>query len=275
MSGALPPLSLSILGVEPLDEFTLEIADFIHHTIMTRKSNAELGVRESKIEVEVKIGVIRETGTGMRLRMPVLVETILDSSIMDVRFESNMSMRQHQHLNQLLNKLHVTSQEPGHTASPIGYAHHFLTDSFYGAGDARVRVTRNDKTKEVTALRKIKLANLEIYSPKKQADWRVTVSLECPVEHPTGTAGHSRRKDRLSYQHEEFSIDLTQVQVSDGTGPLHELELEILRPDLVLSLAHKRNDPNVSEVERSGFDELIRAFVNNARILVRNVCESG
>jgi len=37
--------------------------------------------------------------------------------------------------------------------------------------------------------------------------------------------------------------------------------------------AAKRNDMNVPEAERSAFDELIRAFVNNARILVRNSSE--
>lgn len=51
---------------------------------------------------------------------------------------------------------------------------------------------------------------------------------------------------------------------------LHELELELARPEYLLSTAAKRGDPNASEPERSAFDELIRAFVNNARILVRN-----
>lgn len=51
---------------------------------------------------------------------------------------------------------------------------------------------------------------------------------------------------------------------------LHELEVELARPDYLLSTALKRGDPNASEADRSAFDELIRAFVNNARILVRN-----
>ena len=33
---SLPPLSPSILGVEPFDEFIMEIADFIYHMIKTR-----------------------------------------------------------------------------------------------------------------------------------------------------------------------------------------------------------------------------------------------
>lgn len=55
----------------------------------------------------------------------------------------------------------------------------------------------------------------------------------------------------------------------------HELELEIKRPALLLATAAKRGDPNASEHERNAFDELIRAFVNNARILVRNATGEG
>ena len=66
----LPPLSLSILGVEPLDEFIREIADFVHHMIMTRP---DLG--DAKVEVEAKVGVLRDKVQGHRLILPVLVET--------------------------------------------------------------------------------------------------------------------------------------------------------------------------------------------------------
>jgi polynucleotide 5'-triphosphatase len=95
----------------------------------------------------------------------------------------------------------------------------------------------------------------------------------------------------MSYTHEEFVIDLTQVTSTSGPNSkvssitvepfvrsqtllqaeiLHELEVELARPDYLLATAAKRGDPTVSEVERSAFDELIRAFVNNARVLVRN-----
>lgn len=81
----------------------------------------------------------------------------------------------------------------------------------------------------------------------------------------------------MSYSHEEFIIDLTQVTstMSPNAPPqiFHELELEIARSDLLLATAAKRNDISVSEHERCAFDELIRAFVNNARILVRNSSE--
>ena len=49
--------------------------------------------------------------------------------------------------------------------------------------------------------------------------------------------------------------------------------MEIARPSYLLAAAMKRNHPEASEIEKSAFDELIRAFVNNARILVRNAGE--
>ena len=69
-SQPLQPLSLSILGVEPLDEFIKEIADFVHHMIKTRPDHPN-----AKVEVEAKIGVLRDRNTAQRLALPVLVET--------------------------------------------------------------------------------------------------------------------------------------------------------------------------------------------------------
>ncbi|KAF8887182.1 mRNA capping enzyme [Infundibulicybe gibba] len=275
-SSSLPPLSLSILGVEPLDEFIKEIADFVHHMIMNRP---DIG---GNVELEAKIGILRERGTGQRLALPVLVETILAPDSIECRFESNMSVHQHKHYNQLLNNLKTVSSQSSHHSSQLQYSHLHLVDSFYSVENSqdrdKIRVTREEKTGSVRdCMRKVRLGDLNIYSPKRAADWRVSVNLEVPVTHPLGTPTLTRRKDRMSYSHEEFNIDLTQV--TSTTSPmappqiLHELELEVARPDLLLSTATRRGDPNVSEHERSAFDELIRAFVNNARILVRNSSE--
>lgn len=67
----LPPLSVSILGVEPLDEFIREIADFVHHMIMTRPTNAP----NARVEVEAKIGILKYRNSNNRFALPVLVET--------------------------------------------------------------------------------------------------------------------------------------------------------------------------------------------------------
>ncbi|KAF5360375.1 hypothetical protein D9756_004919 [Leucocoprinus leucothites] len=280
-SGSLPPLSLSILGVEPLDEFVKEVADFVYHMITVVSPNYPPG----KIEVEAKVGILRDKQSGRRLELPVLVETILQPDSVDTRFESNMSAQQHKHFNNRLNQLTSASQQPSHPASPLKYTHQLLKDSFYpldpnssNSDRDKIRVTKDEKTNQmVECIHKIRLGDLNIYSPKHHGDWRVSVNVEVPKQHPIGTALNTRKKDRLSYSHEEFIIDLTQVtsQASAAAPPqvTHELEVEIARSDLLKSLAARRNDPNVSEHERSAFDELIRAFVNNARILVRNAIE--
>ena len=66
---ALRPLSLSILGVEPLDEFIREIADWIHEKIMKLQNT------QGVIEVEAKLGVLKYKDADMRLGHPVRVET--------------------------------------------------------------------------------------------------------------------------------------------------------------------------------------------------------
>lgn len=55
---------------------------------------------------------------------------------------------------------------------------------------------------------------------------------------------------------------------------LHELELELNASamPILLHSASCRNstDPSVPQEQREEFDDIIRIFVNNARILVRN-----
>ncbi len=72
----LPSLSQSILGIEPLDELIREVADWVHYVITHRQELA--GV----VEVEAKIGVLRDTATGQRLNLPVLTETGMYHSVM-------------------------------------------------------------------------------------------------------------------------------------------------------------------------------------------------
>lgn len=86
--GSLPPLSLSILGVEPLDEFVREVADFIHHMIMTRKEH--VGSAEGNVEVEAKVGILRDKASGQRLQFPVLVET--SAYVLPVRAASFLTL---------------------------------------------------------------------------------------------------------------------------------------------------------------------------------------
>jgi polynucleotide 5'-triphosphatase len=92
---------------------------------------------------------------------------------------------QHKHYNALLNKLKEESDKPGYHSSPIAYTHTHLVDSFYAPDNLgereKIRVTRNDKTGEVLAtVKKVRLGNLDVYSPKRAADWRISVNVEVP-----------------------------------------------------------------------------------------------
>ncbi|EJC98104.1 mRNA capping enzyme [Fomitiporia mediterranea MF3/22] len=268
MGTNLKPLSLSILGVEPLDEFIREIADFIYECIRTRPDV------DGQVEVEAKLGLLKYRDDNVRVAFPVRSEAIISSD--DHRFESNMTALQHKHFNQRLNQLEASSHRPDYPSSPIRYQHSYLIDSFYPSeGSDKIRVTRDEKTGDVKeCMKKIRLGNLDIFSPKNNADWRVSVNMEIPVPHPVGSVSFSRRKDRMSYSHEEFVIDLTQVTQTSGPGGqpqiMHELEVELARPSVLLSTAAVRGAENAPPLERDAYDELIRAFVNNVRVLVRN-----
>lgn len=72
----------------------------------------------------------------------------------------------------------------------------------------------------------------------------------------------------MTYTHQAFQIDLTQVNaVSDSAKFQHELEVEFRDTKEMMQLASLRS----RNVEGGwAFDELVRVFVNNVRILVRN-----
>lgn len=107
---------------------------------------------------------------------------------------ASLCQRQHARLNQFLNKeVEFCSGKAGphpilqpHHYYPITYKHTHTTDSFFpasqmSASGAKRRVTTNDKTGQVVeCMEKIKLANLNVYSPNEEFDWRVSVNLELP-----------------------------------------------------------------------------------------------
>jgi len=64
----------------------------------------------------------------------------------------------------------------------MDYSHVKLIDNFYPSdNNDKIRVTRDEKTGAVLeTMKKIRLGDLNIYSPKNMADWRVSVNLEVP-----------------------------------------------------------------------------------------------
>lgn len=120
---------------------------------------------------------------------------------------------------------------------PLSYAHKKERDTFYEVSAAdlppvirhnlnprhkpRVRVTTDQRTGEVLAkIIKCRVADFDVYSPSTHVDWRVSVNLEMEYEgdiHNLTVADAARggrgerNKDRMSYRHLAYQVDLTQV----------------------------------------------------------------
>lgn len=138
--------------------------------------------------------------------------------------------------------------QPGSKRIPLTYAHKKERDIFYEISASalppviqhnlhprhkpKVRVTSDQRTGEILAkIVKCRLADLDVYSPRTCLDWRVSVNLEMNYEgdvsdlvvasdnlNNAGMAGKKtveRNKDRMSYRHLAYQIDLTQVATTE------------------------------------------------------------
>lgn len=123
------------------------------------------------------------------------------------------------------------------TRIPLSYAHKKERDTFYEVNPnelppvirqnlnprhkPKVRVTTDQKTGEVLAkIIKCRVADIDVYSPRTTVDWRVSVNLEMeyegdyrslPIVDAARGGRGERNKDRMSYRHLAYQIDLTQV----------------------------------------------------------------
>lgn len=129
----------------------------------------------------------------------------------------------------------------------MDYAHTYECDTFYDLSQSgiltlpksirdqidprdrrarqKVRVTTNSKTGQpIAQIIKVRVADMDIYSPQTLFDWRISVNVEMKIEGDfrrliepgdAGRTSHDRNKDRLSYKHLQYQIDLTQVTSAD------------------------------------------------------------
>lgn len=160
----------------------------------------------------------------------------------------------------------------------------------------RVRVTYDQKTGEVlNKIIKARVADISIHLPTCPMDCRLSVNLEMQwdgsVEELEQHAKNQterqpdRNKDRLSYTHGPYQIDLTQVtqtisdRVVSSTIPVypsltnhfqgqrtekeHELEIELASGILV------DQGKRALEGKPHRYPELIEGFIDNVRLLAR------
>jgi len=140
----------------------------------------------------------------------------------------------------------------------------------------KVRRTFEKATGELKAsIIKTRVADLDIYSPRDSFDYRLSVSVESPWDGPeehlitsSNDAGADRMKDRLSYKHRDYQIDLTQIMHRNADHKDHEVEIEINAPALMAALdGPQREQPEL-------YEKCVNGFVDNIRILAQKATDA-
>jgi hypothetical protein len=272
-----------------------KICDFLFQNVV----NVDWRFDErTKVEVEAKLGSIKDWNDDRsRLKLPILTDVVLDPHGPRPRFESSMKSDQHARLNKYLNSAVQQSQRPDRRV--IEYKHLRETDYFYDIpqmalnlldpivldlhnrsgrkGAPRLRVTRDNVTGEITAvIVKTRLQDMEVRCPNDEFDFRISISLETQwtnpgyeqfPEHLDHGVRTTRNKDRLSYRHQGFLVDLTQVtpftRPGEKSEKIHELEIE-MDVDKLVEEGYKNlnNQPNQ-------YTDLIHVFLNNVKVVNR------
>ncbi|KAH6620495.1 CYTH-like domain-containing protein [Boeremia exigua] len=289
------------------DDVTRKVCDFIWTTAVNNDL-VRKAIQESphtQLEVEARWGQIIDKhrgSAGERLRGVHDTECVVrKTDVLDIKFESTMTMEQHKRMNKYLNG-QVQSSVPasGNQRPEVKYHHTKEIDQFYDLGQTgfdklpptvrvmiaqsgkaeRVRVSVDAKTGHVIRkMIKLRIANLEISSPQTEWDYRIGINLEInypgaveelepSIEKGKTLRDMQRQKDRMSYSWlGAYQIDLTQVV--QGPAKNHELELE-LDSQVLMSEADK-----VRRREGSGFESLINGMLNNLRVLSREITPQG
>ncbi|KAK2738444.1 mRNA-capping enzyme subunit beta [Myotisia sp. PD_48] len=297
---SLGPWEPSITGLIPHEETTKIICDFLFKHVVIKK---ELGAGPAGgaaigsgaiIEVEAKLGRLIDKNRRERIRLPVLTECVIskEDPSLKLQFESSMSLAQHKSLNEFLNEAVKKSLMPGANRIPLAYAHKRELDTFYEISASalppvvqhhlhhhhkpKVRVTTDAQTGAVLArIVKCRIADLDVHSPRTFLDWRISVNLEMNYEGDVSQLqqvsdsrrGADRNKDRMSYRHLAYQIDLTQVGSSDNTSNFdHELEIEISAAEI-----RRQGEMALSGDASHRYEDLIKGFVDNVRVLARAV----
>ena len=208
----------SIFGQAPTPDLVEHVRMFLKHAINSnmetkRKLESNPKFQLVEIEIEAKLGTIIDRNTNKRIQLPVYDETVCTYE--NIRFNSDMSMQQHQQYNQFLNSFVSNTK----SSENMRYEHTKVVDEFITTPEFKIRRTRDHATKELKrVIYKKRLSDLNIFMPTHPLDIRISVNLECVFRNDcdAGRLEHQRIKDRLSYASYPFQVDLTQVKNNDN-----------------------------------------------------------
>ncbi|KAK9465349.1 CYTH-like domain-containing protein [Lipomyces arxii] len=258
----------TLTNMEPFEDLTRRVSSWIYANI------ADLAPEvQQTLEIEAKVGTIMSKQTRQRLILPVDTETLLNTDMLagTIEFESNVGGIQHKAYHKFLNQCLQQSEK---WEMPITFEQLSLRDIFYDVPrnhsseqkSGKIRVSIDTKTDTVVQkIRKSRIRDLMIYFPGSKFDVRISLNTEKPELDdplPQYRTNNDRIKDRVSYMRYNSRVDLTQV-----TGPghkSHELEIELDITDTLKHIAKIK-----SGNQDDGYEESIRRFLDNVRILVR------
>ncbi|KAF2171937.1 hypothetical protein M409DRAFT_63472 [Zasmidium cellare ATCC 36951] len=279
----------------PNPSFNRAVADWLYEQL---KNNVDIGTdpQEGTIEIEAKIGTLIDDN-GRRCELPVMNACVIHpAAARRFRFESEMNEQEHKFMNAFLNDCFVQSQPKATKGrEPIDYKHIYEVDSFRtlskagmaalpGAAhrrrpdrDLKLRTSTDTKTGEVRArIIKVKLGeDLHIFGAGDPYDVRISMNLEINMDRPgfdptllteepteTKRAPPNRRKDRLSYKHLAYQVDLTRVDI-EGMAHKYELELEVDANVLRDQIAR------LEQRQPHAYTDVVDGFVSNMLMLMK------
>lgn len=198
------PIAPSIFGIAPRNELTRVVGDFLLQHCR--------GV--DNVEIEIKLGTILRQGDDRRFQVMSMNETILPPDV-PIKFASTIKRENHATLNRLLNSTVESSQR---SPTPLRFFRAQQIDSFYQARGGKVRVSRDRQGNVVPdgVVRKRRLGDLNVVSPREAFDFRISANVEEPAELPEGEPTGVREKDRACYRHQLCQVDLTVVTTKVG-----------------------------------------------------------
>lgn len=262
-------LPLSLTSVLPYEDITRKITEWLYVKLYNLEEQRQY------VEVEVKVGQILDKKDDERLNLPITTEAVVnrDYAKTNTHFSSGVSEPQFKtacsFLDSIANETKGTDKPTRIAAMPMTSTR----DLFFHNPKSpdNIRQTLNKDGDEVERILKQTVDHLVVFSPGDLLDYRVSISLEIPqtaadVDLSRLKVVNERYKNRLSYVHRAFEVDLTSV--TSGPVTSHEIELEINKEMLLGyydSLARKEKDSSLR------FEELVRFTVDNTRLIMRKL----
>lgn len=205
---------------------------------------------QADVEIEGKLGLVYNRKTQKRVHIDGVKSLVCCATDeIDASFAAEIDANMFRHFNEdLLQRRFLDDQAKAKAANARPhwrYAHTRLTDKFHTVGNDRVRVSYDTNGAVVECIVKDKLEHVDFWNGKAKAiDFRISASRErkglhtqaqskqtedarasstcspllaltcaVPVPVPLSAPDQIRRKDRMSYRYDLWSIELTKVDL--------------------------------------------------------------